>query len=95
MPLCAKPGPLALQWRHNDSDGVSNRLPQNCLLNRVIRHRTKKTSKYRVIGLNVGNSLVTNEFPAQRASNVEMFRFDDVIMEITKVFRSLLHQKAK
>ena len=27
-----------------------------------------------------GNSLVTGEFPAQRASNAEMFPFDDVIM---------------
>ena len=28
----------------------------------------------------VGNSPVTDEFPAQRASNAEMFPFDDVIM---------------
>ena len=28
-----------------------------------------------------GNPLMTGEFPAQRASNVEMFPFDDVIME--------------
>ena len=30
----------------------------------------------------VGNSPVTGEFPAQRASNVEIFPFDDVIMII-------------
>ena len=31
----------------------------------------KKTSKLRVTGLCVGNSPVTGEFPAQRASNAE------------------------
>ena len=33
--------------------------------------RSKKTSKLRVTGLCVGNSPVTGEFPAQRASNAE------------------------
>ena len=35
------------------------------------RHRSKKTSKLRVTGLCAGNSPVTGEFPAQRASNAE------------------------
>ena len=35
------------------------------------RHRSKKTSKLRVIGLCKGNSPVTGEFPTQRASNME------------------------
>ena len=35
------------------------------------RRRSKKTSKLRVTGLCVGNSPVTGEFPAQRASNAE------------------------
>ena len=35
----------------------------------VFRRRSKKTSKLRVTGLCEGNSLVTGEFPAQRASN--------------------------
>ena len=35
------------------------------------RRRSKKTSKLRVTGLCAGNSPVTGEFPAQRASNVE------------------------
>ena len=34
-------------------------------------HGSKKTSKLRVTGLCVGNSPVTGEFPAQRASNAE------------------------
>ena len=37
----------------------------------VYSGRSKKTSKLRVIGLCEGNSPVTNEFPAQMASNEE------------------------
>ena len=47
---------FALHWRHNDHDGVSNHQPQGCLLNRLFRRRSKKTSKIRVTGLCVGNS---------------------------------------
>ena len=32
----------SLQWRHNDHDGVSNRQPHGCLLNRLFRRRSKK-----------------------------------------------------
>ena len=39
----------------------------------------KKPSKLRVTGLCVRNSPETGEFPAQMASNAEMFPFDDVI----------------
>ena len=42
-----------------------------CLLKRLFRHRSKKTPKLRVTGLCEGNSPVTGEFPAQRASNAE------------------------
>ena len=42
-----------------------------CLLNRLFRRRSKKTSKLRVTGLCVGNSPVTGEFPTERASNAE------------------------
>ena len=41
---------------------------------------SKKTWKLRITGLCVGNSPMTGEFPSQRASNAEMFPFDDVIM---------------
>ena len=60
-----------LQWCHNERDGVSNHQPHDCLLNRLLRHRSKKTSKLRVTGVYDGNSPVTGEFPAQRASNVD------------------------
>ena len=42
-----------------------------CLLNRLFRRRSKKTSKLRVTGLCAGNLPVTSEFPAQMASNAE------------------------
>ena len=45
----------------------------DCLLNRLFRRRSNKTSKLRVIGLCAGNSPVTSEFPAQMASNEESF----------------------
>ena len=61
----------SLQWRYNGRDGVSNHQPHDCLLNRLFRGRSKKTSKLRVTGFCDGNSPVTSEFPAQRASNAE------------------------
>ena len=61
----------SLRWRHNERDGVSNHQPHDCLLNRLFRHRSKKTSELRVTGLCVGNSPVTGEFPAQMASAAE------------------------
>ena len=47
--------------------------PPDCLVNRLLRRRSKKTSKLRVTGLCVGNSPVTGEFPAQMASNSDFF----------------------
>ena len=52
-------------------DSVSNHQPHDCLLNRLFRRRSKKTSKLRVTGLCAGNSPRTGEFPAQMASNAE------------------------
>ena len=62
---------IALQWRHNGRDGVSNHQPHHCSLNRLFRCRSKKTSKLRLIDLCAGNSPVTGEFPAQMTSNAE------------------------
>ena len=63
--------PTALQWRHSGRDSVSNHQSHDCLLNRLFRRRSKRTSKLRVTGLCAGNSPVTGEFPAQMASNAE------------------------
>ena len=62
---------IALQWLHNERDGVTNHQPHECLLNRFFRHRSKKISKLRVTGLCEGNSMATGEFPAQRVSSME------------------------
>ena len=77
--------PSTLQWRHNGCDSVSNYQPRDCFLNRLFRHRSKKTSKLRVTSICAGNSPETGEFPLQMASNAwlvtqKMFPFDDVIM---------------
>ena len=61
----------ALQWRHNGHDSVSNHQPHDCLLNRLFRCRSKKTSKFRVTGLCAGNLPGTGGFPAQMASYAE------------------------
>ena len=60
-----------LRWRHNERDGVSNHQLHDCLLNCLLRPRSKKISKLRVTGLCAGNSPGTGEFPAQMASNAE------------------------
>ena len=63
--------PEALQWRHNVLDDASNNRRLDYLLSRSFRRRSKKTSKLRGTGLCAGNSPVTAEFPASRASNAE------------------------
>ena len=63
--------PPSLQWRHNEHDGVSNHRRLECLLNRLFRRRSKKTSKLCVTGLCEGNPPVTGGFPSQRASYAE------------------------
>ena len=65
--------PLSLQWCRNEHYGVSNHLPKDCLLKRLFKPKSKKTSKLHITGLCEGNTLVTGEFPTQRASNAENF----------------------
>ena len=62
---------IPLQWPHNGRDGLSKHQLHDCLLSRLFRRRSKKISKLRVTGLCAGNSPMTDEFPAQRASNAE------------------------
>ena len=59
------------QWRHTERDGVSNHRPGDCLFNCLFRRRSKETSQPRVTDRLCGNSPVTCELPAQRASNTE------------------------
>ena len=60
-----------LQQFYNEHDGISNHKPHDCLLKRLFILRLKKTSKLYITGLCEGNSSVTSEFPAQKASNRE------------------------
>ena len=71
---------MTLHWRHNDHDGDSNHQPHDCLLNRLFRRRSKKTSKLRVTGLCVGNSPGPVNSPHKGPVTRKMFPFDDVIM---------------
>ena len=69
-----------LRWRHNGRESVSNHLSRDCLLNRLFRRRSKKTSKLRVTGLCARNSPGTGDFPHKWPVTRKMFPFDDVIM---------------
>ena len=44
-----------IQWRHKDHDGVSNHQSHDCLLNRLFRCTSKKTSKLCVTGFCVAS----------------------------------------
>ena len=90
---------MSLQGRHDGRDSVSNQQPYDCLLNRLFKRRSKKTSKLRVTGLCAGNSPGTGEFPARMASNAEnvsiwwrhhvckqKWRFTVIGISIVKIF---------
>ena len=66
----------SLQWRHNESDGVSNHQPHGCLLNPLSRRRSKKTSKLRDTGYRWIPMNSLHKEPVTR----KMFPLDDVTM---------------
>ena len=78
-----------LHCRHNDHDGVSNHQPRGCLLNRLFRRRSKKTSKLRVTGLCAGNSPGPVNSPHKGPVTRKMFPFDDVIMSYPRNFTGM------
>ena len=69
-----------LHWRHNGRDSVSNHQPHDCLLHRLFRRRSKKTSKLRVTGLSVGIHGGPVNSPHKWPVTRKMFPFDNVIM---------------
>ena len=81
-----------LRWRHNGRDGVSNHQPHGCLLNRLFRRKSKKTSKLRVTGLCAGNLPWPVNSPHKRPVTRKMFPFDDVIM-LCEIFWRPQHLK--
>ena len=75
--VITKSGSQTLHWRHNGRNGVPNHRRVDCLLNRMFRHRSKKTSKLCVTGLCEGNDRWPVKYPTQWANIMEN---DDVIM---------------
>ena len=73
--------PDTLQCRHNGRDGISNHQPHDCFLNRLIRCRSNKMPKVRVIGLCAGIQRTPVNSPHKAPVTRKMFPFDDVIME--------------
>ena len=71
---------IVLPWHHNERGGVSNHRHLDCLLNRLFRRWSKKTSKLRVTGLCEGNSPVTVNSPHKGPVTWQMFPLDDVMM---------------
>ena len=69
---------FSLHWRHNDHGGVSNHQPHGCLLNRLFRRKSKKTSKLRVTGHCAHRGPVNSphKWPVTR----KMVPFNDVLM---------------
>ena len=73
---------MPLQRRHNRLDSVPNRQPYDCLLNRLFRRWSKKTSKLAslafVRGIHRGPVNSPHKWPVTR----KMFLFDDVMWVI-------------
>ena len=59
---------IAIQWRHDEHDGVSNNRCLDCLLHRLFRCRSKKHQSPASLAFLRG---IHNWFSSQRASNVE------------------------
>ena len=66
-PLILNGRGLSLHWGHNERDCVSNHRLLHCLLKRLFRRRSQKTST----GHLERNPSVTGGFPSQRVRNVE------------------------
>ena len=66
-----------LQWLHNERDGVSNRQPHDCSLNRLFGKHQSSVSLAFVRGIHRSPVNSSHKGPVTRI----MFPFDDVIME--------------
>ena len=70
----------ALQWRHNETDGVLNHQPHDCLLNSLFMRRWKKTANLRVTVLCAEIHRGPVNSPHKGPVTRKMFPFDNVIM---------------
>ena len=62
---------IPLQWHHNEHDSISDNRHLDCLLSRLFRRRSNKTSKLQFTGLFGWNPSWTGRFPSQRAGDAE------------------------
>ena len=69
-----------LQWRHNGRASISNYQPHDCLLNRLFRRRSKKTSSAASMAFVPGIHRWPLNSPHKWPVTRKMFPFDDVIM---------------
>ena len=74
-----------LQWRHNGRESVSNHQPHDCLLNRLFRRGTKKTSKLASLAFVWGIHRWPVNSPHKWPITRKMFPFDDVIMRFVAI----------
>ena len=73
---------LALQWCHNERDGVSNHLRIDYLFNRLFRSRSKKTSSSASLVFVGGIHRWPVDSPHKGPVTRKMFPFDDIIIGI-------------
>ena len=78
---------MTLRWRHNKRHGVSNHLCLDCLPNRLLRRRSKKTSKLRVAGFVRGIHRWSVDSSHKGPVTRKMFPFDDVIMMFKRGYK--------
>ena len=71
---------ITLQLRHSERKGEANHRRFHCLLNRLIRRRSKKISKLRVTGFVQGMWPVN--YPHKGSVTRKMFPFDHIIMRM-------------
>ena len=81
-----------LQWRHNERDSVSNYLSLDCLLNRLVRRRSKKTSNSASLAFVRGIHQWPVNSPHKGPVTRNIFPFHGVILKIGNRGWVLLHE---
>ena len=77
-------GTMALQWRHNEHDCVSNHQSHQCLLNRYLGADQRKHQSSASLAFVRGSHRRPVNSPHKGPVTRKMFPFDDVIMGISR-----------
>ena len=82
---------IALQWHHNERDGVSNHQRLDWLLNRLFRCRSKKKQSSATLAFVMGIHRWPVDSQHRGPATRKMFPFDDVIMILcnTRIFPTI------